>query len=306
MRLKPEDYATIRVCDSWDYDSDNPGKYSGSLIAQYEELIKDKTVWIFRGHKNSKWELKTTLDRLIQASKIEPEKYKEFEGGLLDKFRREYHLYSQRIPEHNDLLEWFSLMQHHGTPTRLLDWTYSFYIATFFALEDIYSPGEDGVEEAAVWAINSDWLEKKINVSNKKAFTCDDRHFRNPTNLRKIMNKSGVVKVNPYYVHERLSVQQGCFLFPGDITESFVENLRALAQSDKDLKENLFQFVINKKKECRDASLQKYILDDLNRMNITRTSLFPGIDGYASSLKVTSFVLPETLKVDAEYKKRFM
>src|SRR5438093_2893211 len=33
-------------------------------------------------------------------------------------------------------LEWLALMQHYGAPTRLLDFTYSFWIALFFAFEE--------------------------------------------------------------------------------------------------------------------------------------------------------------------------
>ena len=34
-------------------------------------------------------------------------------------------------------LEWLALMQHYGTPTRLLDFTRSPYVACYFALEEL-------------------------------------------------------------------------------------------------------------------------------------------------------------------------
>jgi len=41
-------------------------------------------------------------------------------------------------------------MQHHGAPTRLLDATYSVYVAAYFALEETWN-------DCAVWAINGRW-----------------------------------------------------------------------------------------------------------------------------------------------------
>jgi hypothetical protein len=57
------------------------------------------------------------------------------------------------------------LIQHHGGPTRLLDFTHSFYVAAFFALER-------ATEDVAVWAVNLDRLEnavrKKVNTPPPK------------------------------------------------------------------------------------------------------------------------------------------
>jgi hypothetical protein len=54
------------------------------------------------------------------------------ESGLLRRFKRQAHHYISNPPEENDPLEWLALMQHYGAPTRLLDWTYSFFVALYF------------------------------------------------------------------------------------------------------------------------------------------------------------------------------
>ena len=51
------------------------------------------------------------------------------------------------VPEWEDDFQWLALMQHHGAPTRLLDFTWSPYVAAFLALER-------AVDDAAVWAIH--------------------------------------------------------------------------------------------------------------------------------------------------------
>ena len=74
--------------------------------------------------------------------------------SIIRRFKRQYHLYSSASPDFDDHVEWLAIMQHHGAPTRLLDITYSPYVALYFALEG-YVAGE----EAAVWCIDQKWLD---------------------------------------------------------------------------------------------------------------------------------------------------
>jgi hypothetical protein len=79
--------------------------------------------------------LKTTLERACESYDIPLEKARVIEDILLRNFMRKYHHYSQHIPDRGNTLEWLSVMQHYGAPTRLLDFTYSVYVAAYFALE---------------------------------------------------------------------------------------------------------------------------------------------------------------------------
>jgi FRG domain len=58
------------------------------------------------------------------------------EHWMLYEFKKRYHLYSSVLPAPSDNVEWLALMQHHGAPTRLLDFTDSFYVAVHFAIVD--------------------------------------------------------------------------------------------------------------------------------------------------------------------------
>lgn len=95
-------------------------------------------------------------------------------------------------------------------------------------------------------------------------------------------------------------IQQGVFLCPGDISESFEENLAELARNSgaiSDFGDNLWKIEI-----VSDDRLRKDIVRKLHRMNMNRANLFPGIDGFASSLTRTLMAFPETLVPDRDWK----
>jgi hypothetical protein len=71
-------------------------------------------------------------------------------------------------------------------------------------------------------------------------------------------------------------IQQGLFLAPGDVTKSFLSNLGSL-KSVGDVGSDLTRYVIPR-------SRRRVVARSLYRMNVTETTLFPGLDGFARSL----------------------
>lgn len=256
-------------------------KITSIVLHSWDDIhVHAKTNWIYRGQRSAKWSLSTSLERCCEREGILGQDRYRLEAELLRDFRRAYHHYSQHIPAAEAVIEWISLMQHHGAPTRLLDWTYSIYVAAYFALESADS-------DCAVWALNAPWALRKsvarFRVSGQIAATqlqTPTTEIHESVSQKLLFGKSFTkvaVPLSPFRLNERLRTQRGTFLVPGDITVGFMENLFALPGYSAAA--NVVELVLPK-------VLRTQALENLYSMNISRRSLFPGLDGYAQSLGV--------------------
>lgn len=279
--MNPECFKSIAINDT------------AGLLAHTEHLPPKKSSegWLFRG-SGKPYELQTSLERLILNSGIPLSEAADIERKLLKEFKRRAHHYVAPLPNEGDVMGWFALMQHHGAPTRLLDWTYSFYVATFFALAEASSfPTQ---EPAVVWALyrNDFTLENQApdagtayDVAAGRSSQFNDIGRPDTDNIQDGINsfvlhmmefpKRSVWAVNSFRLNERLSLQQGVFLCPGDVTTSFESNLAAGRPSP----ENFVRFEFSTEPDTRSNMLMA-----LHRMNINYASLFPGLDGFSRSL----------------------
>lgn len=137
-----------------------------SFLAWLNELAG---TWCFRGQRQAAWPLGTSQDRAVlvrwereNASGLCHRNRTSHERELLFQFKQRAHQYINNPPSDNDLTSWLALMQHHGVPTRLLDWTRSPYVAMYFAIEEATRGPE---RRSAVWAIDLGWLEGKARGS---------------------------------------------------------------------------------------------------------------------------------------------
>src|SRR3954466_14894765 len=111
----------------------------------YEEtwnpnLGRFRSDYAYRGMANANWDLHTSLSRLGGN-------FRELEGHLLRNFKK---YASSTVPNVGSEWVWLALAQHHGLPTRLLDWTYSPYTALHFATVNVAEYDADAI----VWCVN--------------------------------------------------------------------------------------------------------------------------------------------------------
>ncbi len=271
-------------CEDWDHMS---------------QILRDEKFglhWLFRGEslpeKNSlNMSLRTSLHRVLIDCDLKLDHPLEVESEMIRDFRRKYDGVDQQKVE-NDTLFCLSLMRHYGAPTRLLDWTYSPFVAAYFALERWHPINRPVV---VVWCLSDEWcfnsfveaypksrkdLEEYRKVHEKKEPTPAIREKKNKL-FEKLFMKDRlnyVYPVNPFHFHTRLNVQQGVFLCPGSISIPLVRILMKLnGWESKNSIRKIF-WKIKDKDEWLNA------LNELHRSNISRVSLFPGPDGFAYSL----------------------
>jgi hypothetical protein len=209
VRVPAEEFAEVRQIAS-----------AVDLLKAIQSAPFDNSRWAFRGQRRASWRLQPTMERLANECHITP----YVERLVLREFKRRAHHHLHYPPEEPETLEWLALAQHHGAPTRLLDWTLSAYVAAFFAAESA-TPDEP----FAVWAIDHisiktealDILELKEPDADLSAHENFNRIYRNDLPDDVYL----VVPVRPYRMNERLTAQQGLFLCANNVLMGFETNL---------------------------------------------------------------------------------
>jgi len=120
-------------------------------IESWEELAKwvgthNKINWIFRGERQQGWRLIPKIGRLEYHNEVRGYTF-EAEKWIFNQFKRKARAHLTLGVEPVTEWEWLALAQHHGLPTRMLDWTHSPLVAAYFAVER-----DDREDDAIVYA----------------------------------------------------------------------------------------------------------------------------------------------------------
>lgn len=218
--------------------------------------------WAFRGERDERWPLYSSLSRYLQSFGVHKEAWGEQEARVLRIFKRKAHQFVERPPDWDDDLQWLALMQHHGAPTRLIDFTWSPYVAAFFGLERTVG---DGV----VWAMNPAGIDSSRAA---RATRMDPRVKRNFKKYFLKGNNHFIWMGEPSTMNRRLIAQSGTFAVPGVLDVPLEEIL-----GDRNQENILAKFILTN--PVREVGMR-----ELYRMNITYATLFPDLDGLARSM----------------------
>jgi FRG domain len=249
-------------------------------------LQKSGGTWIFRGQARQ-WPLSTSLERALLNWHIDLKEAPVIEHQMIRDFRRRYKEYDRETVR-KDTLYCMSVMQHYGAPTRLLDFTYSPYIAAKFALEQ-------GGQDAEIWCISAAWLFGEAKrIAGKKMLEArgadagrSDKTFL-PIYMSEKAKKFAFTE-NSYDLNERLTLQRGLFMCPGDVRQTFEENLFAM-------REPWSARHIVKLRLRLDAVELRRFANHLLDMNVNSAVLFPGVDGFARALSERLFLFQNLAK----------
>jgi len=258
----------------------------------YSEQLDGRRVWIYRGISDPTYRLKTSLERSAEEFAVDLADFPAIEKNLMRWFKRRAHHFVPNVPADDDPLEWLALMQDHGAPTRLLDWSFSFLVALYFAIEKAKAG-------CAVWCLDLHWLLYKVEAKFKDQFKTvhkDDPYLKKRPFFDAVFRGSPplnlVYSVNPNRLNPRRTIQQGIFLAAGNLSRSFEQNFEAIQEDER---RRVSKLIIH----CN-VNTKREILGHLHRMNINRATLFPGLDGFSQSFK-TMLAMPEILKGRAPF-----
>ncbi|MEI7700392.1 MAG: FRG domain-containing protein [Planctomycetia bacterium] len=216
------------------------------LLDRYFKL--QRGAWVFRGHSNSIYRLIPSVGRLEHTTSSD----EKLENSLLAMFKRGAVIHMQTQPRNK--WEWLALAQHHGLPTRLLDWTFNPLVALYFAVED----GKE--TDASLFALNAG---KKISEGFLES--------SDPLTIHTSM------KYIPTTQTPRIVAQEGLFTVQPQISKPLGDQLQPDWQLD--------HITIP-------ATAKAELHYQLFRQGVHRASLFPDIDGLASHIRWQHTVRP--------------
>ena len=196
-------------------------------------------------------------------------------GREIVRTEKEVHVYLPDRSVLQDALRCLAMMQHHGAPTRLLDFTKSPFVAAFFALE--HATGD-----CAVYALDTPRLWSAAPRFDPR-LTRDAIDPQVPGHFERWFAPGAYPLVwlgEPSEMDRRLVAQSGLLVMPGTLGQPLDELLGAYDDATP-----LIEKVV------LDATLRAEGMHQLYRMNITQATLFPDLEGLARSI---AYELEET------------
>ena len=229
-----------------------------------DRIQRHRSQFVFRGVPR----VSHTLDTSLQTGGFVAQ-----ERHLLSSFRK----YAVESAVHGDSIwNWLSLAKHHGLPTRLLDWSYSPYVAMHFATANFNQYNEDG----AIWCVDYQKTNALLPPPLQKILKNEDANIFTTDLLNSVasnladfdaLGSDFVLFFEPPSLDERIVNQFALFSLPSSAKLSLEELLQR--------RESMYHRIVIP------AEMKWEVRDKLDQANITERVLFPGLDGLSQWLK---------------------
>ncbi len=232
-----------------------------------DELRRFRPSFAFRGVQDAQHDLSTSLNRR-QGD------FAAHEKDLLRAFQKYARGGSQPC---ESVWDWLALAQHHGLPTRLLDWTFSPYVALHFVTEDPERYDEDG----AVWCVDYRETNRLLPKPLQTALREEGADVFTAQMLASV--------AGDLHSFDRLAKHPFVLFFEPPSLDDRIVNQFALFSVMNGPMLRLDTFLESQKRGVRrlvvPASLKWEVRDKLDQANITERVLFPGLDGLSRWLR---------------------
>ncbi len=229
---------------------------------------------VYRGVPVADCSLLTSLDRL-GTPELPPHSKSHLEAHLLRNFIRYSRPHLAALPERD--LELLVIAQHHGLPTRLLDWTHSPLVAAHFATKN-----EDRSGDRVVWRLDWGRLHDHYGLPPLALLSSDLQTVLRERGIASLWNlidpgtcevETFVALLEPPAIDQRIMAQSAAFTFSTDRTRSLQQVLAAAGLGD-----SLTRCVIP-------ARAVQRVRDQLDLCGISERRLFPDLDGVAAEMR---------------------
>ncbi len=235
---------------------DSFGKFH-KIVQKYTDEI------IYRGVSKASYELIPKVGRKHCSENFNLSgKYKDlidYEEEILNEFRKYALPFLEYTPsKESEWWEWWAIAQHHGLPTRYLDWTRNPLVAAYFAIEDCNTE-----EDCVVYA-----------VDQSQFLDVDYQSYQTPLEVDEIF------LYIPPHINKRIIAQNGIFTVH-NLPEIPLEQV--VKPNDKIKKVRGEKYDVNK--IIISISAKKEFKRILNLYGVNKSTIYPGLDGIAGYLE---------------------
>lgn len=216
------------------------------LVGYLEEQLREDEYTLFRGQRED-WPMLPKLVRLTYDQQL-----RAAERTIFDTFCREAVAEVDPVPQ--TAWDWLALAQHHGLPTRLLDWTMNPLAAAWFALCE---PAARMDRPAVIWVFRPD---------DQAFLGAEELQTESPFEIARTR------VLEPCHVNARIRAQQGVFT---------VHPVAGRPDQTLPFEEESSECVDTMEKLLIPAGRFHAIRWSLNLCGVNASALFPDLDGLA-------------------------